>query len=310
MHRRIRTTVAALLCAVLFVSLLQRPAYAKPDGKTSTYEIIVGGALIGYLLKLGVDNGKANRNAGNAMDLMKSSEADLQLLKDPATPADLPPPTARGLRTALLAAVHDDTKSALREQYEVLRDCWNSLIVSPPISADAAKKPLLTFAQVTASAPPAGTPALTGCSALRKAVSNQFVDSRVDLYDAYVAFTTAPSLFQQIIDLNVGSHVADNTIRIRTVYLLGENFLGFRVTPSKPPFASVSVKDVFASCVTNKSPFDCIAQISAAEASAAAAHRTAVACRFARETWLPSYSAVKTASHIADDAEFAGVPGC
>lgn len=310
MHRTFQVTFTALLITVLMVSLIREPAAAKPDGKTTTFEIGVGTALLGNLVKLSIDNGKANRNARDAMDLMEDTSRLDKLHFSRTVPGSsaTPPRSARGLRAEILEAVRLDKAALNRDQYEILRTCWNSVIVPAPADPGSGKN-----AAPAAPTQPSATGAVAklDCTA-RDKDTDYAVKSVIDKYDASVAFSTAPSLYQQIVDLQVGSHKPENVVRIQTIYTLGELFLGYKPGPAPPiPGAAVSLSDVFTSCVAKPDLFGCIGKIGDAEASAAADHRVAVACAFARLAWLPSYSAIKLQPGPIDmDTNFGAARGC
>jgi hypothetical protein len=301
MHRILQVSLAALLVVILSSYGFLQPAAAQPDGKTTTLEIGIGAALLGNLVKLSVDNGKANRNGDDAMHLIEAPSPDTVRFPNAQPGSALPDramPSARGLRAQILAAVKAGNAPATRDQYEVLRTCWNSVILPPPPDAGADKNP-------------AAAPAKVDCTKLPGDVA-AVVNTVVDPYDASVAFATAPSMYQQIIDLQVGSHTTENVLRVHMLYVLGELYLGYRPKlPPGTPAAALDAKGVLTSCFLKPDLFDCAGKIGDAEASAAADHRTAVACGFARLAWLPTYSAIKMQpGPIDENTNFGAARGC
>jgi hypothetical protein len=312
----------ALAMASLSIATAQ-PAAAEPSGTTTTFEIGVGAALLANLIKLQIDEGRSDRDGRQAMALMLADQdgGDASALSFRNGSDQPPPATLRALRLQILTtAISGEDK---RVAYEALRRCWNKVVSPEPSSAPTAAPaaPSAALRSYPEAAGQSKAPdAQTNCAS-QSADEHATIGALIDEYDASVAFANAPSLWQQVVDDRIGSHAADNQLRLRTLFMLGEVFLGYQPPSLRGPTlfkaneagTTFSLQDAITDCVSTPSLFGCIQQIGAAEQSVASDHRTAIACGFTRLTWLPSYTAVtmaRKAGPIDENTTFGDAPGC
>jgi hypothetical protein len=153
-----------------------------------------------------------------------------------------------------------------------------------------------------ASPSPSPTPSQPGCIAdyLTASTANYFTtsDPSADLTDLEAAIASAPPIFQQILDLRVGSHVDENSLRARQLYVIARaldealpnaaNSFTFGGATQGP----IDISTLSSACFTGLDYTKCVPALEAAEATAAADRRQDVACDVARRAWLPTYTAV------------------
>ena len=205
-----------------------------------------------------------------------------------------------------------------RRPYEALRACWNRLIYVDP-KASSAAAPAAAKPDASASAKPellaSGTPSPAPLIAPGNCAAGVVPDGQpldiifagqyVDLVDAAAAFTSAPSLRQQIVDQRVGTYRSANVGRGEVLARLGGAFAA--TSPAAVPVvhyksrsgpfgahAEVAASGIpgeinagYTSCVVKFSPFGCFSALDTAETNLESSLATNAGCRFARRYWLP-----------------------
>jgi len=189
----------------------------------------------------------------------------------------------------------------------------------------------LVVAQDTPAPPqtPSASPSPTTCTSDFSKIENLYFAQaqRIDMVDLKTAVDTAPTLYQEVLDLRVGSHIDDNDLRAHYLYVLGRALDDALKNP-KPGFivtgasgtGSINISTLAKSCVFSLTATDCISALGSAESTAAADRRQDVACDIARRSWLPSYTAIKRVyatwissmpgKEIPYNLDFGAVPGC
>ncbi len=325
MGRVTRVFIASLLILVLLSATEPGKAKAVISGKTWTCIVVCGAALVYYLAKLRVDNNDADAQ-GRAADLIVNASWTSQL---PGQPAELS--TLRSVRAALIndivGDVPADTISKYRANYESLRTCWNQFIYAG--SADAGTAGSGTQKAAKGNAPDAkvasasDAPAGSGsCTDDATNVLKQF-NQTADTTDLNAAFTSGPSLYQQIVNLNVGSYADYDSLRASYLFYMGK-LLHFEMNPSaNKAGGSLNVTDLATNCVTGLDALKCVGSLGTIETTAAANRRKTVACDVAMRAQLPMVTTlrrlkqrVKMLDVVTEDPKegpsynFGAAPGC
>ena len=339
-----RAPLAALAIAALITFQTPLAASAAPNGKTSTTEIMAGTGLVYYLAKLHIDNAKADAT-GKAADQV----IEINRRLNPAR-KEIPGTSLRDIRTTLLhhVAVATDSSGQWRTNFENFRTCWNLFIFAQPASKQAPQSPKATpqtggaspsrgspASTALAAAPTGAPPAKTGSDAASTADScvagfdkidvalNKSNDSTVDFTDLASAMNSAPTLYQQVLDLKVGSHRDDDDLRAHYLY-----FAALAIDqqiPLPPSLQSASgaidVSGIAKSCIFSLTDaMACVTALGTAESTAAADRRQDVACDIARRSWLPTFTAIRrtykdwsanpAGKSKPDDGSYGAVPIC
>jgi hypothetical protein len=306
---------------------------ATINGKTWTCISLCGAALAYYLIKLGLDNGKAD-SAGRAVDAIINASWISLPNNSPA-----PDSTLRSARADLINDIQAITPARLatyRDQFESLRTCWNAFIYAAPLSSDKSK-PSQPPSHAGDSSPGSGSAAdsasaggadssKAGTGSCTDGYSNivkQFQGENADLTDLKNAFSNGPSLYQQIVGLKVGSNVDNDALRAPYLFYMAR-LLHLEMNPSAiRAGGALNLGDLATNCVTGLSALKCISSIGSAENTAAADRRQDVACDVALRSQLPSVTTILrlrqriTMTNPTTEAtpegprfNFGAVPGC
>jgi hypothetical protein len=212
-----------------------------------------------------------------------------------------------------------------------------------------ASVPAVMFAQT--SPVPAGTPtppenalaasATTDCLAPLSdpRLAQLLRIAQLDVFDADAAFTSAPSLVQQVVNQQVGGNFVENVERSTVLAMLSISFLdefppggsqqvevvsgdGEPIFPTKKrPADFVAQSEIGASfdfpstaiqfgtaCLFGGTVAGCIGQLSSIESQAVSGLSAADACALGRATWIPPYSRI--VHPRPSDPIFGQPPGC
>jgi len=329
MRRSFRYFASPTAIVAILATALVAPASAAPSGKTSTAEIVAGSALLFYLGKLGIDNGKADR-AG------RSADAILDADRSNGISDSWVPPASTSLRSVRVAILNDVATLAgadkptsepfqtNRKSYESLRACWNNFVfATPPPKPATTTTPDQKTSTTTVAAVPVPTPP-PGCMGAFNDIKVSYVPPRSDLdqTDLASAIAGGPTLFQQVQDLRVGSYVDVNDLRAQYLYDVA---LALHYAIGGPPklrpgvatiTSAVNISALATSCVTALNGIGCASALSDVESVAASGRRKDVACDIAARSWLPTYTAIRRiyrsggGAMITKDTLFGAVPGC
>jgi hypothetical protein len=153
-----------------------------------------------------------------------------------------------------------------------------------------------------ASPSPGTTVDTTACvqTAAQNGIPEEFPN--LDVLDAMSAFN-APPLSTQISAGNVAGYDTENHVRAQVLFVLGTQFEGAAGVSKGPETVQGLSKD----CYTSRDAAACAVDLAAIETSLESAYANAQSCDFARNYWLPPFSAIKRTPSIKD---FGPVPGC
>jgi len=313
MHYRVGRVF--LIAALLGLMLGSLPATSAPTGKTVTSEITIAGGLVAYFLTY---ESALLRSKGS----VKQAEQVMAAITDADNAVSLN--QIRGLIIVDVANAPAKDQTRWRDEFENFRFCWNKALAIDP-SAPQSKNNNLTGAShaVVAAAietpstpPPYRKPSCTdllgnvlgnipqgSSSRMRVAVHN--LDTEVDLPDLYPALETAPSLFSQVRNQNVGSHILEDYLQARFLTVAGKHLAALIAAPTpkpKPsatlglaaePIAASTVLQFISNCIQLNSPADCAGQFAEIEGSLESAQKQRDGCAWDRHVWMPSYTAIK-----------------
>jgi hypothetical protein len=309
-------TVTAICVSLVFNAAPPRPARAEISGTTWTCIIICGGALAFYLTKLSIDNGKAD-DQGRHVDAL----IDKDWLTLP-NGSPMPKSNLRYVRGELIDTVIADATAPdkygqlqkYRANYESLRTCWNAFVYASPAptakpsespSTEPSAKPTVKPTERPRSKPtvkptkdppsdpaaqttPSSTPAPAGDGSCTQG-SDKIITAEnlpIDAVDLKSAFANGPSLFSEIISLNVGTYEDDNNLRAAYLYAVA-NGLELKLSGQAGAAGGVDLTSIATNCVTSLSTLQCISSLGSAESALAADRRKDVACDVAMRAQLP-----------------------
>jgi hypothetical protein len=315
--RAFRVLTATAICISLVYSTAPpRPARAEISGTTWTCIIICGGALAFYLTKLSIDNGKAD-DQGRHVDALINKDRQTLPNGSPLPQSNLRYVRGELIDTIIADATTPDKYGQLqkyRANYESLRTCWNAFVYASPAptakpsanpsSEPSAKptvkpkespgsKPIVKPTKDPSSEPPSQTtpslsPTPAGDGSCTQG-SDKIIAAEnlpIDEIDLKSAFANGPSLFSQIINLNVGTYEDDNNLRAAYLYAVAKD-LELKLTGQAGAAGGVDLTSIATNCVTSLSTLQCISSLGNAESALAADRRKDVACDVAMRAQLP-----------------------
>jgi hypothetical protein len=124
----------------------------------------------------------------------------------------------------------------------------------------------------------------------------------VDLIDLKNALQSAPSLFQEVGDQNVGSYAVENFVRARFLNAAAIKVLALIVpTPSPSPLSTglkalgepitfSTVSGLITDCGPTISALKCVGDLATLQAAIEKTQVTHDSCKFAKGAWLPPYT--------------------
>lgn len=130
----------------------------------------------------------------------------------------------------------------------------------------------------------------------------QALDKKVDLIDLSNALANTQSLFAQVQNKTVGTHLADNYLRARFLTIAGVSLLNLIDanapaevgTQSTTPNSELQLaENVATDCYAKFSPLDCVTRIAQIEGSLQTAQEKRDACAFDRHVWMPSFTVIE-----------------
>lgn len=201
----------------------------------------------------------------------------------------------------------------------------NSKNEKPKAKPSSTAKPTATAKPTPSPTPTASPPATVDTSSCvqTSAKYEPTASTWVDAIDAVNAFSAAtPPLLQQIIDTNVESYADTNSLRADVNWILGAEYIhsawaqkfNYKATHGgAAPIANLPLPQIVTDCYTKESATACAQDLGAIEAAAEKAYQNGAACAFARQYWLPTYTAVRRASPPPLDGpppSYGPAPGC
>jgi hypothetical protein len=276
------------------------------------------------LAKLRVDNNNADAQ-GRAADAIIDASWPSQL---PGQPAEMS--TLRSVRAALIDDVVGDvppsTFNKYRANYESLRTCWNAFIYAGPAGGGSStrsdgKTPKGNAPDAKAAATGNAASGSGSCTDDATNILKQF-NQTTDITDLTAAFSNGPSIFQQIVDLNIDSYVDYDSLRASYLFYMAES-LRIEMNPNKAG-GNLNINDLASNCVTTGlATLKCVGSLGTIETTAAANRRKDVACDVAMRAELPMVTTlrrlkqhIKMVDAVIEDPKegpkynFGAVPGC
>jgi len=324
-------TAVVLMTASLLFSTPATPVYSAPNGKTSTAEIVAGVGALYVLSQYFSALSKSKGSSGQAEGIVDATTDGVA-----SKPGVAPVTYAWSLRNIRDLIIYDvasaisgsktSNKIAVwRQEFEHYRGCWNRILVQPAGAgansgagnSSPAKPPtnqsgdsLITLDSSTSAGPanPTTTPknAAKPCDALFQDFNKSLVSEKgaqpilaFDLTDLTSALSDK-SLYQQVLDQDVGSYATDNAIRSLFLTYIGEKLaIDIQTTGLTGAKATgAGVKD-YTSAVTNcgiklaADAFSCIGSLISLQQAFSAQRSQHDACVFSRGVWIPSFTAIK-----------------